>query len=212
MAKQGNGDTSLVAAKESRTRILSLVALSGVSYFGLVILLLSLLDTEYNPITLPASDYGVGRFAIAMNFGFLIAGIGICAFALANVLQKQRVRSRVGPALLFVAGLALIMNSFFTTNAEGGPATLHGTIHAFGGFIFFTSAPIGVLLISRHVSRTRTITTLVGLIIGFIVLGLPYNASGLAERLILLMIFSSIIVASLSLYTNSKHSKLIETS
>src|SRR5438128_4165250 len=96
MAKQGNSDGNLVAARESRTRILSQVSFFGVFYFGLVILLLSLLDTDYNPITQAASDYGVGRFAIEMNLGFFIAGIGMCAFALANVLQKQRIKSRVG--------------------------------------------------------------------------------------------------------------------
>jgi len=200
MAKQGNSDGNLVAARESRTRILSLVSFFGVFYFGLVILLLSLLDTDYNPITQAASDYGVGRFAIEMNLGFFIAGIGMCAFALANVLQKQRIKSRVGPAFLFIAGVVLIMDSYFTTNAEGGPATLHGTIHGFGGLFFFITAPVGILLVSRKVSRCRTLVTLVGLIIGFIVLGAPDSASGLAERLILLVIFSSVIVASLDLY------------
>jgi hypothetical membrane protein len=200
MAKQGNSDGNLVAARESRTRILSLVSFFGVSYFGLVILLLSLLDTDYNPITQAASDYGVGRFAIEMNLGFFIAGIGMCAFALANVLQKQRIKSRVGPAFLFIAGVVLIMDSYFTTNAEGGPATLHGTIHGFGGLFFFITAPVGILLVSRKVSRSRTLVTLAGLIIGFTVLGAPDSASGLAERLILLVIFSSVIVASLDLY------------
>src|SRR5207253_4748651 len=136
MAKQGNSDGNLVAARESRTMILSSFIFWGF-LFGLVILLLSLLDTDYNPITQAASDYGVGRFAIEMNLGFFIAGIGMCAFALANVLQKQRIKSRVGPAFLFIAGVVLVMDSYFTTNAEGGPATLHGTIHGFGGLFFF---------------------------------------------------------------------------
>jgi hypothetical membrane protein len=211
MSKQGVGDGKLFATRESRTRILSLVALFGVSYFGSVILLLSLLDTDYNPITQAASDYGVGRYAIAMNLGFFIAGIGICAFAIANVLQKQRIKSRVGPAFLFVAGAVLIVDSYFTTNVGGGPATLHGTIHGFGGFFFFITAPLGILLVSRRVSPRRTLVTLIGLVIGFIVLGAPDNAPGLAERLILLVIFSSIIVASLDLYRNSKGGQPLST-
>jgi hypothetical membrane protein len=211
MSTAEQGDVKLFATRESRTRILSLVALFGVSYFGSVILLLSLLDTDYNPITQFASDYGVGRFAIIMNLGFLIGGIGICAFAIANVLQKQRIKSRVGPAFLLVAGGVLIMDSYFTTNIEGGQATLHGTIHAFGGLFFFITAPLGILLVSRNVNPRRTLVTLIGLVVGFIVLGAPDNASGLAERLILLVIFSSVIVASLDLYRNSKGGQPLST-
>jgi hypothetical membrane protein len=210
MTKQGDG--GLFATRESRTRILSLVAFFGVSYFGLVILLLSLLDPDYNPITQFASDYGVGRFAIVMNLGFLIGGIGICAFAIASVLQKQRIKSRVGPAFLLVAGGVLMMDSYFTTNIEGAPATLHGTIHGFGGFFFFITAPLGILLVSRRASPRRTPVTLIGLVIGFIVLGAPDNATGLAERLILFAIFSSVIFAPLGMYKHSKNGQSISTS
>src|SRR5437899_5345828 len=119
MGKQGNSDGNLVAARESRTRILSLVSFFGVFYFGLVILLLSLLTADYNPITQAASDYGVGRFALEMNLGFLIGGIGLVSLALALFLQRPGPTSRAGPILLVIAGLVLVMDAFFTTNPEG---------------------------------------------------------------------------------------------
>jgi hypothetical membrane protein len=189
-----------MSTRLDRTRVLTLVAILGTAYFGLVILLLSLLDTDYDPITQLASDYGVGRFAIVTNLGFLIGGIGMCAFALAYATQKTQVKSRAASAFLIVAGLVLIMDSYFTTNLEGAPATLHGTIHGFGGLFFFIAAPIGILLVSRKIHRNRFLETLAGLIVGFVILGAPDNAGGLAERLILLVIFSSVIVDSLSLY------------
>ena len=179
-------------------RVLSLVAVLGVSYFGLTILLLSLLTTDYNPISQAASDYGVGRFAIEMNLGFLIGGIGVIAFSSATAMQRTGRRSRAGAALFFIAGLVLIMDSYFTTNIEGGPSTLHGTIHGFGGLVFFTTSPIGVLLVSRKFGRRRFLITLAALAIGFTVLLANLNAGGLAERVILLVIFSSIIFISSS--------------
>jgi hypothetical membrane protein len=210
MFEQGNsksektGEEAQEANRSGGTeRILSLIAIGGVSYFGLVILLLSLFDTDYNPITLAASDYGVGRFAVEMNVGFFVAGIGILAFSIANVLQNARPKSKVGSAFLIVAGLVLIMDSYFTTNVAGSPSTLHGTIHGFGGFFFFISAPVGILLISRKIGRVRFLATLLGLVVGFVVLGAPDNASGLAERIVLLVIFSSIILASLDIYKNA---------
>src|SRR3989441_1063778 len=186
-----------------RTRILALVAALGVAYFGSTILLLSLLTADYNPITEAASDYGVGRFALEMNLGFLIGGIGLVSLALGLFLQRTGPTSRAGPVLLVIAGLVLVMDAYFTTNPEGGPATLHGTIHGFGGLIFFITAPIGMLLVFRHFGRSRFLTTLVALIIGFLFLVanavLSLNAGGLAERILLLVVFSSAIAASLTL-------------
>jgi hypothetical membrane protein len=181
------------------TRILAQVAALGVSYFGLTILLLSLIDTDYSPISEAASDYGIGRFAIEMNLGFLIGGIGLIAFAWAIGRRGTPRRSKVGSALFLVAGLVLIMDSYFTTNVEGGQATLHGTIHGFGGLVFFITAPIGVILVARKFGRQDLLLAVAGLIIGFALLALNAGLSGLAERIILLVIFSSVIAVAIDI-------------
>src|SRR3989442_3631325 len=82
-----------------RTRILALVAALGVAYFGSTILLLSLLTADYNPISEAASDYGVGRFALEMNLGFLIGGIGLVSLALAlfPATNRSNVQGRPRP-------------------------------------------------------------------------------------------------------------------
>jgi hypothetical membrane protein len=186
----------LVAAEKSAkisTRNLARVAIVGVSYFGLTILLLCVFDTEFNPITQAASDYGVGSFALEMNLGFFVGGIGLIAFAWAVSSRNTARRSRVGSVLFFVAGLVLIMDSYFTTNVEGGPSTLHGLIHGFGGFIFFITAPVGVLLVSRKFGRRRVLIAAMGLTVGFALLASNAGLSGLAERVILLVIFSSVV-------------------
>jgi hypothetical membrane protein len=171
------------------------------------ILLLSVLTADDDPITQAASDYGVGRFALEMNLGFLIGGIGLVSLALALLLQRAGPTSRAGPVLLFIAGLVLVMDAYFTTNPEGGPATLHGTIHGFGGLIFFITAPVGMLLVFRRFGRSRFLMSLVAFIIAFLFLVanavLSLNAGGLAERILLLVVFSSAIAASLSLSTIS---------
>jgi hypothetical membrane protein len=177
-------------------RALAWVAILGVSYFGLTMLVLSLVDTDYSPISQAASDYGVGRFAVEMNSGFLVGGVALVAFALAVGRRGVPRGSRAGSALFLVAGLVLVMDSYFTTNLEGGPSTLHGTIHGFGGFVFFITAPVGILLVSRKLGRRRLLVTFVGLIAGFGLLAANAGLSGLAERVILLVVFSSVIVAA----------------
>jgi hypothetical membrane protein len=209
MKKQGNNGGNAVASGKKKkrqnphpTKILSLIAIFGISYFGLIILLLSLFDRDYNPISQAASDYGVGRFALEMNAGFFVAGLGIIAFALA--LNRTKWSSRAGSILLSFAGLVLIMDSYFTTNIEEGSPTMHGTIHGFGGLPFFISAPVGTLLASRRFGRKWLVTILSGMIVGFITIGANINAGGLGERLILLVIFSTVIVASLNILKSSK--------
>ncbi|HEV2137921.1 MAG TPA: DUF998 domain-containing protein [Nitrososphaerales archaeon] len=179
-------------------RITVIVGMLGTVYFGLTILALTLFDSDYNPVSQAASDYGVGRFAVEMNLGFFVGGIGLIAVAWAIGRKETNVRSRGGSALFFVAGLVLIMNSYFTTNIEGGPATIHGTIHGLGGFVFFVTAPIGVILVCRKFGRGRLLTAVLGLVIGFFLLAIG-GLSGLAERAILLVIFATVILASLEL-------------
>ena len=178
------------------THALARVAVLGVSYFGFTILLLSLLDPDYSPVSQAASDYGVGRFAIEMNLGFLVGGIGLIAFAWVVGGKGTPRSSKAGSALFLIAGIVLLMNSYFTTNIEGGPVTVHGTIHGFGGLVFFITAPIGVLLVSRKFGHYRSLMGAAGLIVGFALLAVNAGLSGLAERVILLVIFTSVIVAA----------------
>lgn len=178
-------------------RVAAVVGASGVAYFGLTILALSIFDGDYSPISQAASEYGVGRFAAEMNLGFLVGGIGFLAFAWAVSKKESVIGSRAVAVLLFIAGLVLIMNSYFTTNPEGAPATLHGTIHGFGGLIFFITAPLAVVLLSRRFGRGAMVVTVACLALGFALLGAGAGLGGLAERVILLVIFTGVVIGSL---------------
>ncbi len=192
-------------------RIAALMAVIGPAYFGLVILVLSLFDAEFNPISQAASDYGVGRFALEMNLGFFLGGVGLIAFAWSIGRKAAVLRSRTGSILFFIAGLVLIVDSFFTTNVEGGPATLHGLIHGFGGFAFFITAPIGVVLVSRKFVRVGFLVAVLGIAIGFSLLAINAGLSGLAERVIILVIFSTVIISSLAIGDFSNFSSILRS-
>ena len=189
--------------------IVELVAICGVSCFGLIILTLSLLTNDYNPMNHFASDYGVGHFALEMNLGFLIGGIGLVAFATSIFLQNIGRISKIGASLIVIAGLILGLNAFFTTDIEGTPHTLHGIIHALGGGIFFLSSPIGILLVYYQLDKIKFLIALAAFIISVIFLvvntSLSLNAGGLAQRIILLVIFSTIIVSSLRSFKDSSN-------
>ena len=181
-------------------RILALVGMLGIAYLGSTILVLSFLPTGYSPISQVASDYGVGRFAFEMNLAFLFAGIGFISLALAVGMAKTARAFRVGSSFLFIAGSTLVINAFFATDIERSPVTLHGTIHGLAGVVFFITAPIGILLISYGFGRGRFLITLLSTLIAVIFLAantaLSLDANGLAERIAILVIFSSSILVS----------------
>ena len=183
---------------------LGLGAIVGVGYLGVVILALSLFTNEYSPVTQVASDYGLGTFALEMNFGFFVAGIGVLCLATAVVSSGRRPVERVGGALLFPSGLALTLNAFFQTDLEGAARTLHGTIHGLGGIVFFFTAPLGLLLISYGLGRRRFGATLVAFVAAAVVLALngafSMDAAGLSERIVILVIFTSLIATSLTIF------------
>ena len=188
-------------------RVLAGLSIIGVGYLGLLILALSVTTSEYSPVTQFASDYGVGTYATEMNAGFFVAGLGFISLA-AILVVSHRVRSeRVGGASLAAAGLALLINSVYTTDVEGAEATFHGAVHALGGVVFFLSAPIGLLLVSWGFGRRRFRYTLaaVGLAALFVAIGggLALDATGLAERFMILAVFGATILTAVRVYRES---------
>ncbi len=185
---------------------LSILAMVGVGYLGGVILVLSLASAEYSPVTQVASDYGVGAYAPEMNTGFFLAGVGVLALALAILTSRSRLE-KVGALFLLPAGLALVINAFFQTDIEGAASTLHGTIHAVGGAVFFVAAPVGLLLVSRGMGGLRFYLTLAAFVAtaAFLALdgALGLNVAGLGERVMVLFVFASLLLTSAKVYAEA---------
>jgi hypothetical membrane protein len=186
------------------TRALGAVAAAGVGYLGLVILLLSLFSSVYSPVTQVASDYGVGTYAPEMNSGFFLAGVGMLSLAVAVFTTSMGRAEKAGAAFLILAGIDLLVDSFFSTDIEGAAATLHGTVHAVAGVAFFISASIGILLVTEGLGRRGFVVTTLAVAVGLVFLilnvALSLDANGLAERIIILVVFTSSIATSVRVY------------
>jgi hypothetical membrane protein len=183
---------------------LCIIAVVGVGYLGAVIFVLSLFWNGYSPISQVASDYGVGAYAFEMNSGFLLAGLGVMSLALALLLSDTTRGQKVGAVLLFPAGLALVANAFFTTDLEGAAQTLHGIVHGVGGAVFFFTSPVALLLVSRGYGGRWFLATLAALLVAVAGLALDgalmLNAGGLAERGIIFVVFSLLILTAAKIY------------
>jgi hypothetical membrane protein len=178
--------------------------MAGVGYLGAVILILSLAWTQYSPVTQVASDYGVGAFAPEMNAGFFLAGVGVISLAVAVIRSGATRGQKAGACLFLLDGLALAVNAFFQTDLEGAAGTLHGTIHAVGGVVFFFTSPVGILLVAHGFGRRWFRGALLSLALAVAALAgngaLGLNAGGLAERVLILVVFLSLILIAARIY------------
>jgi hypothetical membrane protein len=192
-----------------RERILAAIALVGISWLGLTTLVLHFEPTGYDPIRQVVSDYVVGSFAFWMELGFFAGGVGLVALALGiSVANPGRRVFKVGSSLLLIAGLCLFVVGAFPTDIEGATITLHGTIHGILSQFVFILGPIGVLLISYGYGRRSffwpILTTFI--VAGIFVaadMALSLNATGLAERIFILVLLAWEFVISLRLLRNS---------
>src|SRR5919112_2332947 len=127
----------------------ALAGMIGPILFGTVLLALSVLEYDFmlgigwRPLSDPAgawpSGLALGRYGLAQVANFVISGLVLALFALGLHLGTTDGRgSRLGPALLSMAGTAMALMGFETDPIRRvGPRSLHGLIHdaAFAIFV-----------------------------------------------------------------------------
>ena len=122
----------------------------GPVLFGIVLLTLSALEYDlmlrigWRPLTDPAgawpSGLALGPYGTVQDTNFVVSGLLLALFALGLHLGVTDGRSSsLGPAFLFVAGVAMALMGFETDPiGRVGPRSVHGLIHdtAFVLFVF----------------------------------------------------------------------------
>jgi hypothetical protein len=106
------------------------IALVGVAYFVVIIVVLHFLRPDLNPISQPTSEYAVGQYGFLMTSAFF--GMSLASFALVIGLYQgisQRARSWIGLGLLGVWGVGVLIAMSFPIDPEGATQTVPGTIH-----------------------------------------------------------------------------------
>jgi Protein of unknown function (DUF998) len=127
------------------------VALVGVAYFVVIIVVLHLLRPDLSPISQPTSEYAVGRYGFLMTSAFF--SMSLASFALVVGLYQgvsPRARSRIGLGLLGLWGVGVLIAMSFPIDPEGAPQTVSGTIHRINGPLAFLSLTAGTILVSRR--------------------------------------------------------------
>ncbi|HEX2182785.1 MAG TPA: DUF998 domain-containing protein [Rubrobacteraceae bacterium] len=130
----------------------ALAGMVGPAAFALVVVALTLVQYDFmvelgwHPVRssdVPwPSGLALGPLGWLQVANFVLFGLTLIAFAVGlhrGVAHGGR-GSRIGPALLILAGVAMVLAGFKTDpDLSGGPQTWHGVIHGLAYFLFMFS-------------------------------------------------------------------------
>jgi hypothetical membrane protein len=132
---------------------LAVVAIAGVIYFVVAVVVLHILRPDYDPARRVISNYAVGPYGFLMTIAFLAPAMS--QFGLALGLYRGMAigsRSRIGMMLLGIAGLGDLLSAIFPTDVTPNdtPVTTIGVIHILAGVIGFLCLLVAMFLLSRR--------------------------------------------------------------
>jgi hypothetical protein len=130
---------------------LALIALIGIVYFAVAVVVLHFLRPEYNPINHAVSNYAVGQYGYLMTAAFYALALSLLAlvFGLIRSLTFTN-QARVAILLLCLASAGMVVMGIFPgdVHALHPPATITGIIHWTAAGISFLSIMITAFLLS----------------------------------------------------------------
>jgi hypothetical protein len=150
--------THLLPGLQTRkqTAGIATMALVGVAYFVVAIIVLHFLRPDLNPIQRPTSEYAVGPYAWLMTSAFF--SLSAASWALIIGLYQgvaQPARSRIGLGLLGVWAVGLLIAMLFPTDPGGVALTITGMIHQSAGPPTFLSLTAGMILVSWRFKQSE---------------------------------------------------------
>jgi hypothetical protein len=130
---------------------LALIAIGGIVYFVVAVVVLHFLRPDYNPITHAVSNYAVGPYGYLMTAAFYALALSVFALALSlfrSIALTNLTRSAI--LLLCLASCGMIVMGIFPgdVHALHPPATMTGVVHWTAAGASFLSIMIAAFLLS----------------------------------------------------------------
>jgi hypothetical protein len=130
---------------------LVLIAIGGIVYCIVAVVVLHFLRPEYNPINHAVSNYAVGPYGYLMTSAFYALALSVLALAPGLFLSIALTDlSRVAILLLCLASSGVVIMGVFPGDAQAlhPPATITGIIHWTAAGVPFLSIMIAAFLLS----------------------------------------------------------------
>jgi Protein of unknown function (DUF998) len=130
---------------------LALIAIGGIVYFVVAVVVLHFLRPEYNPINHAVSNYAVGPYGYLMTAAFFVLAWSVLALALGLFRSIAFTDlSRIAILLLCLASSGMVVMGIFPgdVHALHPPATITGVVHWIAAGISFLSIMVAAFLLS----------------------------------------------------------------
>ena len=146
-----------------RVRGAAIAGIVGPALFALVVIALTAIQYDFmlgigwQPVADPAgawpSGLALGPYGWAQSLNFAVSGLLLIVFAL-GLHRGVAGSPRIGPALLFLSGVAMTLMTFETDPIiRSGPRTLHGWIHDLAFVLFVVSLVPSFFFLWRRMER-----------------------------------------------------------
>lgn len=145
--------TKPISSKQATLARISLA--TGILYVFLL-LVLHLIEPEFNPTWRFISEYSLGQFGLVMNLVLLSYSISIICLGLAIFSQVRTVLGYIGLLLLAISAVGILTAGLFNTDpitTEQANATFSGQMHILGATLDFS--PFAMLLLAFSLGRNQ---------------------------------------------------------
>src|SRR6266536_1649173 len=157
-------DSALPARKTERPshqfrtfeRRAAAVAIISGSLFLALLVILHVLEPEFNPIWRFVSEYELGPYGWMMRLAFFCLGCGCVAVFIALRTQLPTTSGKVGLSLLLAAGASLFLTALFAPDpvtVGAGETTRHGSTHSLASVLAGVSFALAATMITRSWRR-----------------------------------------------------------
>ncbi len=125
----------------------AVLAIAAALTAALVLAALHVLSPEYSPAWRQVSEYANGRYPWVLSLMFAAYGLSSLALAFAIRSQLRSQRGKIGLAALVISGVGQAAAAVVDLNQV--------ILHEIAGALGIVALPIGAMLISRALVRTR---------------------------------------------------------
>ena len=133
----------------------ALLAFLGAVAFLVLLIILHVIEPEFDPSWRLISEYELGHYGWMMSLAFISFSASIFALIVAIRSYIRTTVGRIGLFMLSIIGAALIGAAIFITDPITTPAnafTTSGNLHNLCGAIVILGFPIAITLIGRSLS------------------------------------------------------------
>lgn len=201
------------------SRNLGLIVIASVGYSLLVLFAMHLLRPELSPLRVPMSAYVLGAYGPLMTITYFVlcAGWLAVSYGLVTTLPLTRL-TKLAFAVSLIASAGFLIAGIFPMDYPPPLRTSSGRLHALGGILTFPAMALASSLFSLSMRRDVTWRAVsvaasalsAGIIAAFVLMVfsiLVLGFGGYAQRLLMALLFSWMIVVGLHLTRTRNHSQ-----